>query len=133
MAPRGGEGRTRPGETKDEAVRKPEAMLVTIVGHEVANHGRLKRPVGDADVDAVPSAEPDPEQSAELAERRGAIQAHLDAMDPDEAELIVLVDILEMTYAQVAEQKDMPASTVAYRYQRARAHLDERIRGAPPP
>ena len=118
----------------DEPPRNPEAMLVTIVGHKLANRGRLQKADVDreADVDAVPCAEPDPEQYAEIADRRRAIQAHLDAMDPTDAELVVYVDLLEMTYAQVADLQRRPESTVAYPYQRARAHLDARIRDAPP-
>ncbi len=117
---------------KPEPIRNLEALLVTITKHQVSDHAdRWKLPLaGEDETSEVLSEGPDPEQIAALDEHRARLQAHLEAMKRDQATVIVCIDLLEMTFAEVAELEARAPSTVYKRYQRARAVLDERIRAA---
>ena len=117
-------------EKRGEPIRNPEALIVTIVGHEVSNHKRLRRPPIVVETLEIASTERDPEGMAEIYERQGKLLEHFKAMKQDEVELIVCVDVYELTYAETALALRRPLSTVAKQYQRARAILDARIRAA---
>jgi RNA polymerase sigma factor (sigma-70 family) len=113
-----------------EPIRKPAALIVTITGHEVANHKRIKRlPVQvDVELHTIPGPEQDPEGTAEIHERLRTLDAHFKVMKREDMELILCVDVYELTYAETAQALNLPPSTVAKHYHRARAILDELIR-----
>jgi RNA polymerase sigma-70 factor, ECF subfamily len=66
-----------------------------------------------------------PESSAMGAERTQWVMAAIEALPPDQREVVVLRVYAELTFAQIAEVLAQPLATVAARYRRSL----ERLRG----
>lgn len=107
------------------------AMLATIARHLVCNHLRSasRRPRFDSSVDVgeLPCSQPDPEQRLRCAQRRDIVDAILARMPPDAAMLIRLIDLGELTHADVAGILDRPAATARVQHHRARAKFRELV------
>ena len=92
---------------------------------------RRRRPVAhetDTVVALAQRGEPardDPSASAERAEDRSRIQAALDRLDESFRLPVVLRDLAELDYAEIAEVLQLPAGTVRSRISRGRRHLAE--------
>lgn len=102
--------------------------LVRIIRNDACNHRRvwkLEEADPDADADAVASPTEDPEGTAELAERRAKLTRYLEAIPPDEAEVVWCVDLYEMTIEETATALGRPWGTVAAQLARARKKLEE--------
>jgi RNA polymerase sigma-70 factor, ECF subfamily len=121
--------------------RNVKAMLVTILGHKICNHGRHVRPDVDpgAEVDAQerPEGEPDPEECADFAERRRILDEQLEGMKGQEADVLRCTELFGLSCAETAKLLEIPLGTVASVHQRAMAKLQAGIRarvsgGAPP-
>jgi RNA polymerase sigma-70 factor (ECF subfamily) len=82
-------------------------------------HGIAPRPIGGAD----------PGEVAVADERRGVLQQALDQL-PDEFRLpVVLRDVADLDYAEIAEQLGLPPGTVRSRIARGRAKLATLLAG----
>ena len=88
------------------------------------------------------ATDPDEERELELAspdrgphadlrnrERGAAIQRAIDALPPDYRELILLRHFGELSYEEIAEEKEMPLGTVKNKLFRARQILKEHLGG----
>jgi RNA polymerase sigma factor (sigma-70 family) len=93
---------------------------------------RLKRGASDESLDAAedtPADGPDPEQSALGADRRRHVAAALAALPVDLREVLVLREIEDMSYKQIAATLDLPIGTVMSRLSRGREKLAADLRG----
>ena len=75
---------------------------------------------------AVPAGrEPSPPDSVELQQRRTLVVQTLDSLDPETKAILVLRDMQDMDYQQLAEALDVPLGTIKSRLFRARAAFRE--------
>jgi RNA polymerase sigma-70 factor (ECF subfamily) len=75
------------------------------------------------EVEDAPADSPSPEQSALAADRRRHIAAALAALPVDMREIVVLREIEDLSYKQIASVLDLPVGTVMSRLARARDKL----------
>jgi len=73
--------------------------------------------------------EPGPRAAAIAAETNERVMAALDELDEEFRVVVVLRDIEEMDYAQVADVLDVPVGTVKSRLHRARCILKDKLKG----
>jgi len=76
-----------------------------------------------------PAEGPDPEQSALAGDRRRQVAAALAALPQEMREILVLREIEDLPYKQIAAVLDMPIGTVMSRLARARERLAIELRG----
>jgi RNA polymerase sigma-70 factor (ECF subfamily) len=112
----------------DPAVRL-EPWLFRITRNAFIDATRRQRTQGiEVDVFDIPEALPDDGDRA--VEARLMLRATQDAMKtlpPEQAEILHLVCIEELTYAEAAAVLDIPKGTVMSRLSRARLALSERL------
>src|SRR6516225_2212524 len=72
---------------------------------------------------------PDPEQSALAGDRRRQVAAALAAMPADVREILVLREIEDLSYKQIASVLDLPIGTVMSRLARGREKLAAELAG----
>jgi RNA polymerase sigma factor (sigma-70 family) len=75
-----------------------------------------------------PADGPDPEQSALAGDRRRQVAAALAALPADMREILVLREIQDLPYKQIAAVLDLPIGTVMSRLARAREKLAAELR-----
>jgi RNA polymerase sigma-70 factor (ECF subfamily) len=80
-------------------------------------------------VENHPAEGPDPEQSALAGDRRRQVAAALAALPEEMREILVLREIEDLPYKQIAAVLDMPIGTVMSRLARARERLAAELRG----
>lgn len=96
------------------------ASLDAEAGGDNGEAGTLSQRVPD-------SREPSPEQRVQHQERGAWIQAGLDRLEPDFRAVLILRDIEQMEYQQIAEVLELPVGTVKSRLFRARLGLREHL------
>jgi RNA polymerase sigma-70 factor (ECF subfamily) len=69
-----------------------------------------------------------PGDRLESAEARGQVQAALNQLDPDDKKIIVLKEIDDRSYDEIAEILEIPKGTVRSRLFRAREALRDKLR-----
>lgn len=74
---------------------------------------------------ALASGEPSPLQSVEQRQRQEMVLQALDSLDPETKAILVLRDMQDLDYQQLAEALDVPLGTVKSRLFRARAAFRE--------
>jgi RNA polymerase sigma factor (sigma-70 family) len=72
---------------------------------------------------------PDPEQSAEAGDRRRHVARALAALPGEMREILVLREIQDLPYKQIAAVLDVPLGTVMSRLARARERMAAELRG----
>jgi len=91
-------------------------------------------PSGRIDLDAIPNQsptaapvgrEPSPPEGVEQQQRRTLVVQTLDSLDPETKAILVLRDMQDMDYQQLAEALDVPLGTIKSRLFRARAAFRE--------
>jgi len=75
-----------------------------------------------------PSEGPDPEQSAEAGDRRRQVAKALAALPAEMREILVLREIQDCSYKQIAAVLDLPIGTVMSRLARAREQMAVEVR-----
>ena len=86
-----------------------------------AQSGQADRPLDD--VEDRPADGPDPEQSALAGDRRRQVAAALAVLPVDSREILVLREIEDLSYKQIAAVIEVPIGTVMSRLARARERL----------
>lgn len=85
-------------------------------------NSKLQRHVALED-DVVADCSADPETSAERREIQQCVQQALNSLDGDDAQIILLRDLQDVSYEDIAETLDVPVGTVKSRLHRARQAL----------
>lgn len=112
--------------------RYPRAWLLTILRNTHINRNRRRRPGllrdPDAAVDRMISAASDERVDASIDDEMDVeIVRALDSLDARFRQVVVLVDIDGLTYAEAAEVLDVPVGTVMSRLHRARTRIRDRL------
>jgi RNA polymerase sigma factor (sigma-70 family) len=82
----------------------------------------------ELDEDAeIPGSDPGPEAIVETAQRYRMLEVALDHLPAEQREILLLREIEQMSYDEIAQVLDLPAGTVKSRIARARAALLERM------
>ncbi|MGI9205741.1 MAG: RNA polymerase sigma factor [Woeseiaceae bacterium] len=82
-----------------------------------------RRKPGGTPVEELPDPSVGPEKAAEIAEVTRLLQAALTNVAPQQRQIVVLRDYLDLPYAQIATVLDVPPGTVMSRLHRARLAL----------
>jgi len=95
-------------------------------------HGRHESVDGLVDDEDAPAKQfasdgPDTDAHTRQMEARDALQAGLDALDEEQRRIIVLRDIEDLSYEEIANILDLPKGTVKSRLHRARHELARRL------
>ena len=108
-----------------------KAFLVTTALRVAADRRRLKwnRSVTEElDPEVVAAEAQSPEDALDLVRARALLDEALDALDHDEREVFVLVEIEQMTRDEVADMLGLAPGTVASRVRRARESFEATTR-----
>ncbi len=93
---------------------------------------RAKSGLGDRPLEEIEERAadgPDPEQSALAGDRRRHVAAALAALPAEAREILVLREIEDLAYKDIAHVLDLPIGTVMSRLARAREKLAVELRG----
>jgi RNA polymerase sigma-70 factor (ECF subfamily) len=101
--------------------------LLRIVRNTWSDLRRRKAAAGAPmeEAEEVPDDAPGPEQNVEATDRRRLVAAALAELAPPLREVLVLREIEDLSYKQIAEVMDLPIGTVMSRLARARERLAE--------
>jgi RNA polymerase sigma-70 factor (ECF subfamily) len=88
---------------------------------------RQRRLVPIDDTELVNDVEPGPAESFEKKEVRERVQLALNELEPEDAMVILLRDLQDIAYEDVARLLDIPVGTVKSRLHRARQALKARL------
>lgn len=80
---------------------------------------------------AEPAIDADPASTGEHEDRRALLQAALAQIDPEDRKILLLRELEEMSYEQIAEVLEVPVGTVRSRLHRAREALRDILRSRP--
>jgi len=83
---------------------------------------RRRRPSGVA-IETLADPGKGPEKAAEAADRDRVLKRALASLDPDQRQIVVLRDYMDLSYAEIADVLDIAAGTVMSRLHRARTSL----------
>ncbi len=119
--------------------RHPRAWLLTILRHTNVNMHRRRRPDLVPDSSAVHGARPAfgaaaaPSAEDEVVSRAfdGGLQAAVAALDSRFRDVLLLVDVDQLTYAETADALGIPVGTVMSRLSRARDRVRRRLLDTP--
>jgi RNA polymerase sigma-70 factor (ECF subfamily) len=70
---------------------------------------------------------PDPEEAAQRKQIQVRVQDALNSLEPDDAKIILLKDLQDIPYEEVARVLEVPVGTVKSRLHRARRALKEKL------
>ena len=135
--------RERPGEVAPREVGEGRPVTVVQAGDvervpgdhlQVEGDLRVRRPEdpldrGDGKILDLPDPAMGPDAVAEGRERARVVRRALLALPPDFREAVVLRDVNQLSYEEIAEALRVPLGTVKSRLSRARAMLAEGLRG----
>lgn len=111
--------------------RHPRAWLLTIMRNTQINRTRRRRPELLDDPDREPQASSGVSSSAEatvVAEMfDGEVEAALDALPGRLRQVVDLVDVARLSYAEAADAMGVPVGTVMSRLHRARSRMRSRL------
>ena len=112
--------------------RHPRAWLLTIMRNAEINRTRKKRPsllteAQHSMQDPVADGGATPETTALASTFDGAVEAALGELSADFRQVVELVDLGGLSYAQAAEVAGVPEGTVMSRLHRARKRIRERL------
>lgn len=89
----------------------------------VVPFGALETPDGPPLVEQVPAPGPDPEGALADLQDRAAVDRMISRLPPEFREVLILRELEELSYRQIAEVLQIPVGTVMSRLSRARRQL----------
>jgi RNA polymerase sigma-70 factor (ECF subfamily) len=101
----------------------PKSWLLRIVRNTALTHlsrNRPMKPIPLEDAPVVRDPAPDPERGYSEAARRDQIRAAIDRLPPEFRETLILRDIEDLSYKEIAAVLGVPIGTVMSRLARAR-------------
>lgn len=110
----------------------------TVISHRRRTARIRFQPLGDGDDDPSPAVaavaaaqrhNPGPDGAAMSAETSARVAEALEELDEEHRVMIVLRDMEDMDYAQIASVLDLPVGTVKSRLHRARCMLRDKLTG----
>lgn len=109
-----------------------KAWLLAIVRNCCRSaHGNTRRrghvPLPEDDAGAIPSADADPEVQAVRASESRRVNAAIALLPNEFREVLILREMEEMSYREIAETTGAPVGTVMSRLARARGMLKEKL------
>jgi RNA polymerase sigma factor (sigma-70 family) len=112
---------------KNGTPKNLRGWLFRLVSNAASNHRQLWKPKAQEGADPADmfTPTPDPEGTAALAERRAKLSRYVKDLPPQEAEVVLCVDLYEMTLEETAKALQRPWGTVAAQLARARKKLHE--------
>ena len=108
-----------------ETVKPWLLAIVRNCFHDHAAKARRSRPMDEAQAHAIADDAPDPENEAAWAAERRRLDEVLGRLPPDFREVLLLREMEDMSYREIAEAVGAPVGTVMSRLARARALLKE--------
>jgi RNA polymerase sigma-70 factor (ECF subfamily) len=117
----------------------PRAWLLTILRHTYLNSHRRQRPhladeAGDLDGQRPAfgaATAPSPEQTVTDRVLDDGVEAAVADLDPKFRTVLLLIDVDQLTYAEVADLLAIPVGTVMSRLSRARDRVRNQLRSNP--
>jgi RNA polymerase sigma-70 factor, ECF subfamily len=88
---------------------------------------RQQRSVAIEETEPVRDPQPGPAETMERTELRDHVQKALNSLEPDDATVIVLRDLQDIPYDEVARLLEIPVGTVKSRLHRARQALKSQL------
>ena len=88
---------------------------------------RQRKIMSIENADPLSDPQPDPSDVLEKKEIRERVQSALNQLDPEDAEVILLRDLQDIPYDEVARVLEIPIGTVKSRLHRARRALKSRL------
>jgi len=88
---------------------------------------RQQRNVAIEDTEPVRDLQPGPAEAMEKKEIRERVQRALNSLEPDDATVILLRDLQDIPYEEVARLLEIPVGTVKSRLHRARQALKSQL------
>ncbi len=112
-----------------EVPANTEAMLVTVTGFAICNHGRRRRrrpPMDDeAELDDMPGSRPDGDRRVHIGECERIVAQILAVMPPAAGELIRRIDLEELSHAEAAALLGRRVDLVKRQHARAVEKFEE--------
>jgi RNA polymerase sigma-70 factor (ECF subfamily) len=116
----------RPGAYQaDKGPLKP--WFMRLVRNRCIDLLRRRRPVGPA-VDELPDPQDGPDRVAETADRDRVLKMALASLHPDQRQVVVLRDYMDLSYSEIASVLAVAPGTVMSRLHRSRIALGEAYR-----
>jgi RNA polymerase sigma-70 factor (ECF subfamily) len=117
----------------------PRAWLLTILRHTYLNSHRRQRPDLAPEITDLDGQRPafgaaiaaSPEQTVTDQVLDDSVETALAALDPKFRTVLLLIDVDQLTYAEVADLLGMPVGTVMSRLSRARDRVRTDLRSNP--
>ena len=85
---------------------------------------------GDDEMVHEPATEHNPTERMEVDDARRMVQRALDQLDDEDRQIIILKDLEEQSYDEIAKILDIPKGTVRSRLHRARLALKEKLKSS---
>lgn len=89
---------------------------------------RRRRPA-DNDIDTLSAPGLGPREMAELSQRDRELHAALASLSPEQRQILVLRDYMDLSYAEIAGVLDIPQGTVMSKLHRSRTALRKELTG----
>ncbi|MCU1407780.1 MAG: polymerase subunit sigma-70 [Glaciihabitans sp.] len=107
-----------------------KSWLMRIVSHKSIDRIRARRDHDDVDLVVLPTAEnAGPERRAEAQSQKEALSQALARLPDQQRQCWVLKEVAEYSYDEIAQQLDLPVSTVRGSLSRARKNLMKEMEG----
>ena len=103
-----------------------KAWFMSIVRHRCIDLMRQRRPV-DPNVELLEASDASPEELAEQSQSTHQLRGALNRLRPEQQEIIILRDYLDMSYTEIAQTLSIAAGTVMSRLHRARLALKQEL------
>jgi RNA polymerase sigma-70 factor (ECF subfamily) len=119
------------GLERAEQLRDPDQLkvwLCRILFNLHVDHLRARRPALDSD-ELPLLAEEEPEGTVARAQLVGRVREAVAALKEEHRKVVTLVDLMGLSYAEVASILEVPVGTVMSRLHRARERLREALQG----